>query len=81
MASSQDKNISDLAQHVGSQQVVLVLQNSHRGDGRLVVEAVGLPAVIPAAALPQIDAEDLPRSATVKQDGNLERHDGSLLLH
>ena len=62
---------SDLAQHVGGQQVVLVLQEAHRGDGRLLVEAAVLPAAAPAAALPQVDAEDLPGAAAVEQHRGL----------
>lgn len=61
----------DLAQHVGSQQVVFVLQDAYGGDGRLLMEAAGLPALIPAAALTQVDAEDLPWSAAVKKHRDL----------
>lgn len=62
----------NLAQHVRSHQVVLILQNSHGGDGRLVMEALGLPSVTSASTLPQVHAENLPRSASVKQDRYLE---------
>lgn len=50
----------DLAQHVSSQQVVLILQDTDRGDGRFLTEPGGLPALIPAATLSQVNAEDLP---------------------
>ena len=62
----------DLPQHVSSQQVVLILEDADGGDGRFLTEAVGLPALIPAPALPQVDAEDLPRSATTEQHRNLK---------
>lgn len=38
------------------------------------MEAAGLPALIPAAALPQVNAEDLPWSATIKQHRDLEQN-------
>ena len=69
--SEAEADFPDLAQHVGSQQVVLVLQDAYGGDGWLLMEAAGLPALIPAAALTQVHAEDLPWSAAVKQHRDL----------
>lgn len=63
----------DLSEHIRGDQVVLVLQEAYRGDRRVLVEAGRLPAMVPSAAsLPQVDAEDLARTAAVKQDGRLE---------
>lgn len=72
---------ADLAQHVGSYQVVLILQDAYRRDGWLLMEAAGLPALIPATTLPQVDAEDLPWSASIKQHRNLEIWEGFYHLH
>lgn len=51
------------------------------GDGRLLVEAVGLPAVVSAAALPQVDAEDFPGSAAVEQHRDLGGQRDGRLAH
>lgn len=51
------------------------------GDGRLLVEAAGLPAVVSAAALPQVDAEDFPRSAAVEQHRDLGGQRDGCLAH
>lgn len=72
---------ADLAQHVGSKQVVLILQDAHGGDGRLLMEATGLPAVIPATALPQVNAEDLSWSASIKQHRHLQTNRCKCLFH
>lgn len=63
---------SDLALHVCRHQVVLIPHDVQGGDGRLLVEAAGLPAVIPATSLPQVDAEDFPGSASVEQHRDLD---------
>lgn len=68
-----------LAQHVGSEQVVLILQDMYGGDGWLLMEAARLPALIPAATLPQVDAEDLPWSASIKQHRDLGTKGGVLM--
>lgn len=52
-----------------------------RGDGRLLVEATGLPAVVSAAALPKVDAEDFPGSASVEQHGDLGGQRDGRLAH
>ena len=52
---------SDLAQHVCGQQVVLVLEEAYGGDGRLPWwKRLLFQLMVPPAALPQVDAEDLP---------------------
>lgn len=70
---------SDLALHVRRHQVVLVPHDVQGRDGRLLVEATGLPAVVSAASLPQVDAEDFPGAAPVEQHGDLDvQRDGRL---
>lgn len=74
-----DSKSSDLALHVCRHQVVLIPHDVQGGDGRLLVEATGLPAVVSAASLPQVNAEDFPGSASVEQHGDLEvQRDGRL---
>lgn len=69
-----------LAQHVSSEQVVVILQDVYGGDGWLLMEAARLPALIPAATLPQVNAEDLPWSASIKQHRDLGTKGGVLCL-
>lgn len=65
--------VSDLAQHVGGEKVVFVSQEADGGDGRALLEAAGLPAVVAPRALPQVDAEDLPRAASVVKHRSLRQ--------
>lgn len=66
-----------LALHVRSQQIVLILKDANRCDGRLLMEATGFPTLIPAASLSQVDTEDLARPAPVKQHRDL----GEMSVH